>query len=273
MPSPFPGMDPYLEHPEYFPNLHRRLITYLEDALQVSLPEAYFAKSGQRVWVEYGQRYIEPDVNLHRTGSPRTGHAAAGTAVLEPPRTHPVIVVLPDIPEDEFSEPYLEIYAGRGEDKRLVTAIEVLSPSNKSPGEHGRDLYLQKQREVLASAVHLVEIDLLRGGTHTTAVPRDAAVAQAGAFDYHVCVHRFGDKRKFSIYAIQLDEALPRISIPLLPGDGDVLLDLQAAFTRCYDAGPYRREIRYDRELLQPSLAAQQDAWAKQVLRRAGLLG
>jgi hypothetical protein len=264
-------MDPYLEHPEYFPNLHRRLITYLEDELQVSLPEAYFAKSGQRVWVEYGERYLEPDVNVHRGSSPRPSQTAVGAAVLEPSRIQPVIVVLPDTPDDEFSEPYLEIYAGRGVDKRLVTAIEVLSPSNKSPGDHGRDLYLQKQREVLASAVHLVEIDLLRGGTHTTAVPRDAAIAQAGPFDYHVCVHRFGEKRKYTIYAIPLEEPLPRIQIPLLPGDEDVLLDLQAAFTRCYEAGPYRREILYDREEPEPPLSAQQEAWAKQRLRSAGL--
>lgn len=269
MPSPFPGMDPFLEHPDHFPNLHGRLITYLEDALQTTLPEPYFAKSRQRVWVEYTERYIEPDVNIHRSGPLHTG-SRASTAVLQPPRAQPVVVVLRDIPDDERTEEYLEVYAGRGEHKRLVTSIEVLSPSNKTPGDHGRDLYLQKQREVLGGAVHLVEIDLLRGGLHSTAVPHDAAIATAGPFDYHICVHRFGEGRKFTIYGVQLAEALPVIDIPLLPGDGDVPLDLQAAFMRCYDAGPYRREIRHDRDQPEPPLTPEQNTWASGVLRSAG---
>ena len=117
--------------------------------------------------------------------------------------------------------------------------------------------------------MHLVEIDLLRGGVHVTAVSRDAAIARTGTYDYHVCVHRFNERGKFFIYPIKLANPLPRIAIPLLPGDDDVTLDLQAVFTRCYEAGPYRREIDYERDQPDPPLTAEQAAWAKEILGQA----
>jgi len=86
-----------------------------------------------------------------------------------------------ETPHDEVREPFLQIFS-RLEGERLVTTVEVLSPSNKTPGSPGRDLYLRKQREVLGSQTNLVEIDLLRGGEHTTAVPFDLAQERAGAF-------------------------------------------------------------------------------------------
>ena len=95
------------------------------------------------------------------------------------------------VPHDEIVEPLVEIYVGRGEDRQLVTSIELLSPANKAAGEQGRELYLRKQREILQSKVHLVEIDLLRGGQHTTAVPWDRLRRAIPAFDYHACIHHF----------------------------------------------------------------------------------
>jgi hypothetical protein len=174
-----------------------------------------------------------------------------------------------DIPHDERREPFVEIYAGRGKNRRLVTSIEVLSPSNKRPGEEGRELYLRKQRELLKSRVHLVEIDLLRGGEHATAVPHDRLVAKAGPFDYHVCVHHFDNLEDYFVYAIQLAEPLPTVSIPLLPGDGAVAVDLQAVFVRSYDTGPYLREIDYLRDRPVPPLSPKQARWAKQCLAKA----
>jgi hypothetical protein len=261
-------MDPYLEHPDYFPSLHDSLIFCLMEALQPRLPDPYIAKPGQRVWVEYGQRYIEPDVNAVQGGRQASGRSSVASAVLEPPRARRVVVVPMLVPDDERREPFLEVYAGRGRDKRLVTSIEVPSPSNKTTGDQGRDLYLRKQREVLGSQVHLVEIDLLRGGLHTTVASREAAIAEAGDYDYHVCVHRFDEQGKFYVYPIQLAEALPEIDVPLLPGDGDVPLDLQAVFTRCYDSGPFHREIRYDHDAIEPPLTEQQQRWVLEVLRR-----
>ena len=267
MPSPFPGMDPYLEHPDLFPGLHDRLITYLGESLQPLLPDPYFADMGRRAWVEVSERFIEPDVEVlrTRTRSRREDSESGGVAVASPAATRPVVV---HIPHDERHETFLEIFVGRGKNRRLVTTIEVLSPTNKTPGEHGRDLYVRKQREMLGSKVHLVEIDLLRGGEHTTAVPRDRLLAKAGSFDYHVCVHQFDYWEDYFTYPIQLPDSLPTVSIPLLPGDEPVAVDLQAVFTRCYDTGPYLREIDYRHDRPLPSLTPQRARWAKQWLNK-----
>ncbi len=271
MPSPFPGMDPFLEHPAIFPGLHNRMVATLSEHLQASLPAPYFAEIGERVWVEVSHRYIEPDVNVLR-GRPAAVRreetpAGAGAAVASAARSRPVVVT---VPHDERRETLVEIRARIDEDERLVTAIELLSLSDKTPGERGRDLYLRKQRGLLHSRTHLVEIDLLRAGEHTTAVPRDLVEARAGDFDYHVSIHRFDRFEDFLVYPIQLDERLPEMAIPLLPGDPDVTVDLQAVFDRSYDTGPYRRRVRYAESTPVPPLRGERAEWAAQVLEGIG---
>lgn len=263
MPSPFPGMDPYLEHPNIFPNLHDRLIVYLADAIQPLLPETYYAKGSQRIWLEYLEGSRIPDVSLlkaNRPGGSATG--AGGVAVAE----IPVRITAPYLPWDEFHESFLEIYSTAEEEPRLVTAIEFLSPSNKSPGQEARGAYGKKQREILGSKVHLVEVDLLRAGTHTTAVPRRELAQRCGQVDYHVCVHYFDQPDDFFIYPIQLPDKLPTISIPLLPGDRHVEIDLQSIFTSCYDRGSFRREVNYAKDPPPPGLTTERLAWVKSVL-------
>jgi hypothetical protein len=261
-------MDPYLEHPDIFPGLHDRLVTYLSEALQPLLPSPYYADLRCRAWIEVSERYVEPDVNVLRLRSRDWAEEteAGGVATISRTATKPLVI---HVPHDERREPFVEIYTGRGKNRRLVTTIEVLSPSNKTQGEHGRDLYVKKQREILQSKVHLVEIDLLRGGEHTTAVPRDRLVAKARSFDYHVCVHQFDNLEDYFVYAIRLTDPLPTVSIPLLPGDEPVHVDLQAVFARSYDAGPYAREIDYRRDRPIPPLPPKHARWAKQLLAKA----
>ena len=153
-----------------------------------------------------------------------------------------------------------------GATKENVASIEVLSLANKTPGNQGRDLYKHKQKEILASQVHLVEIDLLRDGEHTTAIPLKSAIDACGPFEYHVSVHGFDDLETFFMYPIRLEDCLPPVAIPLLLGDSAVTVDLQAVFDRCYDAGPYAREILYGEDAVIPPLQTDQAAWAEQVL-------
>lgn len=237
MPSPFPGMDPFLEHSEIFPDLHDRINSHLSEVLQAALPSPYYAVIGRHTWIEVSQRYIGPDVQVQRSrrGSPPAQELSGGVAVAAKPK-------VVRVPHEERREPFLEVYVREGSDKRLVTSIEILSLANKTPGEHGRELYLHKQWEILGSKVHLIELDLLRGGEHSTAVPYQLVRAEVGPFDYHVCVHHFDNLEDYFIYPIQLDERLPPIAIPLLPGDPAVTVDLQTVFDHCYDAGPYARE-------------------------------
>jgi hypothetical protein len=257
-------MDPYLEHPDVFPGFHGSLIANLKAALQAILPEAYFADSDERIWLEVSDRLVRPDVGVIRRGQREDDVTAAGSgAVSTIPRTQ-VVLVAGAI--EERKEYFLEIYSRIGDEDRLVTAIEVLSPTNKTPGLDRRSEYLKKQREMVLGQVNLVEIDLLRGGQHTTAVPRERALQVAGTFDYQVCVHRFDRRGDFFVYPIQLAQRLPVIDVPLLPEDGAVQVDLQAVFARTYDEGPYRKRIRYGVDGIVPSLLPGQAEWAKTVL-------
>ena len=120
---------------------------------------------------------------------------------------------------------------------------------------------------MLASQVHLVEIDFLRGGEHATAVPLEAARDACGPFDYHVSVRPFDDLDTFHVYPIRLEDRLPPVAIPLLPGDPPVTLDLQVVFDRCYDAGPYAREIRYGIDAVIPPLGPDRAAWAQRTVQ------
>jgi hypothetical protein len=263
-------MDPFLEDPDLFPDLHDSLIAYLREALQPGLPPSYFARFGRRTWVEVSRKYIQPDVQLHKHNggpAPVQGGSEGGVAVAVRPQ--PVIVT---VPHDERRETLVEIYVNKEQGVRLVTSIEVLSPTNKTPGEHGRDLYKRKQQEILESQVNLVEIDLLRGGHHTTAVALDRALEKTGPFDYHVCCHRFDQWEDYVVYPIRLQQPLPVIAIPLLPGDPDVSIDLQAVFNRSYDVGQYDREIRYRDNKPTPPLTPEQAQWATALLRSKGVL-
>jgi len=263
MPSPFPGMDPYLEHPDIFPDFHDRFVTYTSEALQTQLPEPYYAAIGRRAWIEVSQRFIGPDVDVLAPRRSEKSHKESAEAVAARPPAEPVVI---HVPHDERIERLVEIYMGRGAERRLVTTIEILSLSNKTPGEHGRNLYLRKQREILQSKTHLVEIDLLRAGQHATAVPEHRLAKATERFDYHVCIHHFDNLEDYFVHPIQLPQSLPEISIPLLPGDAAVSLDLQAEFQRTYDAGPYYREIDYTIDKPKPLLTAEQLAWATELL-------
>lgn len=253
MPSPFPGMDPYLEHRDFFPDLHASLITYMREALQRQLPAGYHAAIGQRVWVDVEQREIESDVHIRRS----PGKASSSVAVAEPGAGRKVVI---EVPHDERRETFIEI---RRTGARIVTTIEILSRSNKTAGRPGRELYPRKQREVLASQSHLVEIDLLREGQHTTAVPLEELRVECWPYHYHVCVHRYDRFEQFVVYPFEVRERMPAIDVPLLPSDNEISLDLQAVFDRTYEAAAYERELDY-RSDPEPPFDAEATAWLRE---------
>lgn len=254
----FPGMDPYLEDPAIWEGFHSSLVVYLRDALQPQLRPRYIASVERRVVVESpngDQRPIIPDVWV---GDRTQASTASATAVAEV--DSPVIVEVPGL---EVHQSYLEIL-DTATGMRVVTVIEVVSPSNKYNG-HGRDLYVAKQSEVLSSPVHLVEIDLHRTGPHVVSVPESVARSK-GPYDYLVCINRArGPRERFELYPRRLADRLPRIPIPLAAGDRDVRLDLQAVLELAYDRGAYRDQLRYDRPC-SPPLQPPEEAWAKELL-------
>ena len=266
MPSPFPGMDPFLESPRFFPDFHDSMIFCLKEALQPMLPGNYFAQSNERVWVEASERNVIPDVSVTKIlQPPRRDREESRVAVLDPD-TDAAVLVEYTFDQEEEREIFLDIFSLNGPDRELVTSIEILSPTNKKPGEDGRGIYRAKQREMLAAEVHLIEIDLLRGGTHTTAVPRQLVERKFGPFDYHACVHRWDDSSRYRVYPIRLSDRLPVIAVPLKAADGYVKLDLQAVFARCYEASGYAKAIDYKRDAPEPAFSAEQAAWVRTIL-------
>ncbi len=266
MPSPFPGLDPYLESPRYWQDFHERFITYAAESLQPQLTPRYRALISERLVVEATERVMIPDVTVVRRPAPRPSVAEEGAIT-----TAVAVEVEADEPTlfatflDDLREAYIEIIDRRGE--RIVTAIEVLSPINKT-GE-GRKQYRQKQEEMLRGSVNLVEIDLLHEGEHTVVVPRPN-LQRHEPFHSLVCVWRAANPLYCEVYFVRLPERLPRVRIPLLPEDRDVVLDLQAVATRCYDAARYDLDIDYS-QLPPVALPPPDLAWIENYLREKGV--
>jgi hypothetical protein len=251
----FPGMDPYLEHPQFWPGVHNRLIVYIADQLQPRLRPRYIATTEERIVVGEASHQIVPDVRIEQAGTGRGTSIAAASEVDQ--------AVLVELPEPEIHEAYVAII-DRASGHRVVAIIEVVSPTNKHFGP-GRESYLAKQREVMASTVHLVEIDLLRAGPHVLAVPEWLLPSHA-TYDYVVSVSRSPRRTGFEIYPRALQEPLPRVAIPLASDDPDVPLNLQAALTRVYEEGAFEDRIDYTRPCV-PALTPEQQRWAEALTR------
>jgi hypothetical protein len=165
-------------------------------------------------------------------------------------------------PELRIWHSYLEIRDTQ--QQTVVTVIEPLSRWNKSPGP-GQEEYRAKQRALLLSDTNLVEIDLLRTGAHTVAVPASKLLAS----DYQVCIHRVARPAGFEVVRFSLREPLPRVGIPLQPDEPDVVLDLPTVFTRAYDTGIYSRLAEYAGPA-DPPLEEADAAWPAELLQTAG---
>jgi hypothetical protein len=267
MPSPFPGMDPWLERPFVYPGFHNDFLTYLRAALSTRLPAGFAVNGQSRVYVDAEHRQVRvPDLGV--TGPVETGGGAAvATAGLA--RVGMLAAGAEPTP-DPTTEVYLEILTD--DDERLVTAVELLSPSNKEPGE-GRKEYLKKQAECKTAGVNLVEIDFVRGGRHTTAVPEARLRALApGGYDYHVCVTVEGDSREYFVAPFALAARLPTIGVPLTLDREPVTVELQPVFDRCYDEGGFDRLVKYATRDPVPPLTPEQKAWADAILKEKGLV-
>ncbi len=240
--SPFPGMDPYLEDRRWWEVFHSRFIAGMMDALNANLSPKYVASSEQRLYVEELQRFIRPDVSVISVPFRETEGAVAiaderSTAVEECWEIEPETL--------QFIERFIEIITV-GDESKVIAIIELLSPNNKTHGSTGRAEYLKKQKEVLASDTHLVEIDLLKEGEPTIAVPPGVLI-QHGRYDYLACLTpgRNVPRRVQSVWPIQLRKKLPTIRIPLGPDEPPVLLNLQAVFDEVYSKAAFNRRINY----------------------------
>lgn len=273
MPSPFPGMDPYLEAHDIWPDFHERLAMIISSELNSLLPRPYYARLEMRPEVgivdeELRVRRIVPDVAV--ASHPALKDQPGGVAVLEERRieiSHSLEVVVPSEP---LRHQFVEIRdPTRGH--HLITLIEIASPSNKKSGVD-RDVYLNKQREILSSDANLIELDLLRNGERLlpNLFLRDVLARLEPAPDYLVLVNRFwqrlGGDLGVQVFPVLVTEMLPVIPVPLRHEEPEVPLDLQFVMNRAYDSGPYRRGAIDYNQPPAPPLPENLHSWAEQRL-------
>lgn len=256
MPSPFPGMDPYIEA-LVWEGFHTGLIVALQELLRPQICPNYFALVEQRVYIEYSpaedRPLIRPDAAIVQATavSERRGGATALDVA-------PVILSLP-MPQ-EVEEPFLTVRLM--DTREVISIIEILSPSNKRPGASGREEYLKKRADVLRSSANLIELDLLRGGERLPTIP-DPPPA-----DYYALVSRGNRRPNVECYHWTLRDRMPRIPIPLRSPDPDVALDLQAACTLVMDRAGYSDWIDYAGPVA-PRLSPDDAAWAAERIAAA----
>jgi len=261
MPSPFPGVDPYVESRGLWADFHRRVITRCSDALNVLLPDHYAASIDEQIRLVDAvedpevRKYL-PDVAITR--SDRAGASSRplrGTATLEP-----ATMTIALEPPDEVRDSRIEII--QFPEESVVTVIEILSPTNKDA--RGRDEYVTKRRKILDSPVHLVEVDLLIRGSRPPMSPKSPWPDG----EYYALISRTEDRPDCQVYGWSVRRAVPPVPIPLKSPDPDVTLDLAAVVARVYETGRYGRRLHYDRPLDLP-LNPEQLAWAEDLARSA----
>ena len=262
MANPFPGMNPYLESPELWRSVHNRLIVAIADWLTPQLLPKYLVDIEQRIYQISGEDALLigiPDVTIQRIPTPRT-ESDSNVAVADPPaKSLKVTIPLPL----EVKETYLQVV--EIETKKVVTVIEVLSPTNKRPGK-GREMYETKRENVFNSRTHLVEVDLLRSYQPLPVFGNDIEAS------YRILVSRANQRPIADLYIFNLPDMIPQFPLPLRAGDAEPIVDLQALLNGVYDRAAYDFRIDYTAEPV-PPLAEPDAVWADAWLREMGVRG
>jgi Protein of unknown function (DUF4058) len=258
MRPPFPGMDPWLEHPDLWLDVHNSLITAIRDELASKVAPRYFVAVEQRAYlvpIPGDEVTVRPDILVSRTRSrrrvpvPARPDASVGTGVMDLEVAVPV--------KDRIEEWYLEIRrVGTG---KVVTVIEVLSPTNKSH-RPGRKQYLRKRERILGSNTNLVEIDLLRKGN-----PMPLTIHEPVKSDYRILISRGDSRPRARLLAFGVRQPIPVIPIPLLPKDPKPTLDLNTVLHALYERARFDLQLDYA-NLPVPPLDEKDAAWARAIV-------
>jgi hypothetical protein len=255
MPSPFPGMNPYIERPDVWNDFHDSFIPALREVLAPQVRPNYYIRIEENLYIHEptdGERFPlgRPDLSLHTAAQPTATSVGATAAA-------PAYVGMPVIEEEERL-PYLEI---RDRFKHeVVTVIELLSPANKATD--GREQYLAKVQRILASKTNFVEIDLLRDHAK---MPWN----QLPECDYYALVSRYeernAEKPRAAVWPLRVRDPLPTIPIPLRAGEPEPTVDLKAILDRVYDGAGY--ELFLYEFAPEPPLSTADAVWAALILQ------
>lgn len=255
MEPPFPGMDPYLEAPALWPDVHHRLITAIGDQIQAQLPATYRAVITTHIAFERreppspsGDSSAGDDASVSRLPSsdPREGSLQL-----------PALVTVPI--------EYARVEIQTVPDHALVTVIELLSPANKRPDADGAGAYERKRRALLDSPVHLLELDLLRGGQRPLV---GQALPEAPYFALLSQAHR---RPHCEVWPLSLRERIRPLPVPLRFPDPPATLDLSLVIHEAYRHARYDLEIDYSQPPPPPDLGPDDAAWLDAHLRACGL--
>lgn len=252
MHCPFPGMDPYLERSDLWPDVHLSLIIFMKDALNGSLPAGYAAVADRFVWIHepdaIQRTRVKPNIAVFR---PEHTISTKGASLV----TAPLTGLLPAIKRE--GSKYLKILDVRS--RRVVTAIELLSPSNKQAGPD-REAFLTKRTEYLNTGINLIEIDLHRAGQR---LPMENV--EFGS-DYYVLVCRASHAPQIDVWPFSVRDPFPTIPVPL--SEPEPSLDLGACFERVYQGSRYREEVNYQLPP-DPPLSEADATWARELLAKS----
>jgi len=238
MPSPFPGMDPFIEGSGYWGEFHMNMIVAMQNALNAKMPKGFAATIDVYVWIhepsaEERAKRVKPDVFI--TGA--KGRAKSLSATTR--RKAVSQIVLPAVERRKVRSIKIEDL----EQQRVVTAIELLSPSNKD-GSLDHDIYMAKRAVYLGGQISLVEIDLLRGGKR---MPLGETGSEA--WDFYVMISRPWELPKADFWPLTLRDKLPTIDVPIVREIKPVTLNLQEAFASSYERCLYATKLNYSRDL------------------------
>jgi hypothetical protein len=254
-------MDPYIEARGLWKDFHEELIGEIKRAVCRALPQNYVARIGHRSYIalveseDREDRHFEPDVAVTapRRRKPAAGKGRGATVAsqeLDEP------VALRAFLEEEFVDRFIDIYETDPE-RRLVTSIEILSPSHKETGGPGWKRYQRKRQSLLLGQANLVEIDLLRGGRR---MPMLDALPDS---PYYILVAREQTAPLCRVWRAFFDHPLPTVPVPLAHPDPDIPLALQPLVDAIYERSRYSADIDYSQPLV-PPLTAEQTAWLQQ---------
>ena len=254
MPSPFPGMNPYLEHPDRWSTVHNRLMVAIADRLTPQLLPKYQVDIEKRIYEVMPPDSLmigRSDVSVQESRQVVPA-GNGGTAVLV---SEPIRVGLPNF--EEVRESCLEVKEAATQ--KVVTVIEILSPSNKRG--LGREKYLAKRQKILASQTHLIEIDLLREGTP---MPLIDAIQIS---QYRVLCSRKEDRPIADLYPFNLQDPIPVFLLPLQLNDVEPIVDLKSLIDDVYDRSGYSHFIDYEIPI-KPALSPEDLLWISDRLRQ-----
>ena len=256
MESPFPGMDPYLEHPSLWPDVHNRLIAAMADDLSERVAPRYYVGLERRTYLLKADDLVfvgRPDIALA---------SATEVSVLTPQPATSVTVLEVEVPmQDEVSENFLEIHEVKT--GKLITVLELLSPVNKLHRQ-AREAYERKRGYVFRSWTNFVEIDLLRAGD-----PMPVVGAQVQS-DYRILVSRGTQRPRVSLIAFTLRQPIPTFTLPLLPGDDEPEVALNSILHALYRRARFDLRLDYT-QLPIPPFAEADVVWAQELIMAHGL--